>query len=230
MMKTTKPTPYHYRLALLTALVSCYIATVQVQELHARDTPHQEFRLTAEELKPFEGYYQFQQNSNAYIQVKQKDNGLLAIQLWDEKEFFIVPKSALEFYSKKAEFPAKFSKDNSGKVTQVVVFNKDTWKRVDNYSPPKDITLSADKLKSYEGKYRFQFEPGTDAFIQITAYADHLILTEQWSGDKVRFSPQSEVDFYSKERAFPLKFTRDKSGVVTHVLAFNRDLWTKVQQ
>lgn len=229
-MKTTKPTPRLYRLALFTALAFSYLATAHLQELQAMDTPDQEFRLTPEELKTFEGYYQFDQNSNAYIQLKQKDNGLLAIQLWDEKEFFIVPKSALEFYSKKQEFPAKFSKDGSGNVTQVVVFNKDTWKKVDNYSPPKKITLSADKLKSYEGKYRFQFEPGTDAFIQITAYADHLILTEQWSGDKVRFSPQSEVDFYSKERAFPLKFTRDKTGAVTHVLAFNRDLWTKVQQ
>ena len=229
-MKTTRPTPHPYRLALFTALVLCYLATAQLQELHAMDTQDQEFRLTPEELKTFEGFYQFEQNSNAYIQVKQKDNGLIATQLWDEKEFFIVPKSALEFYSKKLEFPAKFSKDGSGKVTQVVVFGKDTWKKVDNYSPPKKITLSAEKLKTYEGKYRFQFEPGTDAFIQITAYADHLILTEQWSGDKVRFSPQSEVDFYSKERAFPLKFTRDKSGVVTHVLAFNRDLWTKVQQ
>ena len=38
------------------------------------------------------------------------------------------------------------------------------------------------------------------------------------------------VDVSELERAFPLKFTRDKSGVVTHVLAFNRDLWTKVQQ
>ena len=230
MMKTTKPTPHLYRPALFIALVFCYLTTAQLHGLQAMNTPDQEFRLTPEELKTFEGYYQSQQNSNAYLQLKQKDNGLIAIQLWDEKEFFIVPKSALEFYSKKEEFPARFSKDGSGKVTQVVVFNRDTWKKVDNYNPPKTITLSAAKLKTYEGKYRFQFEPGTDSFIQITAYADHLILTEQWSGDKVRFSPLSELDFYSKERAFPLKFTRDKSGAVTHVLAFNRDLWTKVGQ
>ena len=191
--------------------------------------PCQEFRLTPEELEAFEGYYQFQQNRDAYLHVARKDNGLIAKQLWDGKELFVVPKSSLEFYSQTEEFPAKFTKDASGKITQVLVFNRDTWKKVDNYTPKKFITLSAEKLKRFEGKYTFQFESGTDSYIEITAMPDHLVLTEQWSGDKVKFLPLSELEFYSQERAFPLKFAKDTKGVVTTVLAFDRDLWTKVK-
>ena len=191
----------------------------------------QEFRLTPEELKAFEGYYQFENNSKAYLQISAKGNGLITKQLWDEKEFFIIPTSPLEFYCQNEEFPAKFTKGSDGKVMSVLVFNRDDWKKVpdSSYTPPKFITLTPEKLKTFEGKFTFQFEPGNDAYIQITAYEDYLVLTESWSGNKIRFSPVSELEFYSKERAFPLRFTRDKNGTVTSVLAFNRDLWTKVR-
>jgi len=231
-MTTRRPslTPLCAYAALMLFSISTPALVYSLTPDKVTGVPAQEFRLTASELKAFEGYYQFQQNADAYLQLTSKENGLVAKQLWDGKEFFVVPKSSLEFYSQTEEFPAKFSKDANGKITQVLVFNRDTWKKVDNYAPKKFITLSAEKLKSFEGKYTFQFESGTDSYIHITAMPDHLILTEQWSGNKVKFQPLSELDFYSQERAFPLKFTKDSKGMVTTVLAFNRDLWTKVKQ
>ena len=83
------------------------------------------------------------------------------------------------------------------------------------------------QLKAFEGKYTFQFQPGQTAYLQITAKEDHLMVKELWTGNEMKFLPTSELDFFHKERAFPLKFTKDNKGVVTHVLAFNKDLWTK---
>jgi hypothetical protein len=89
------------------------------------------------------------------------------------------------------------------------------------------VKLSPQKLKAFEGKYVFQFQPGQNAYLQITAKEDHLMVKEMWTGNEMKFLPTSELDFYHKERTFPLKFTKDNKGVVTHVLAFNKDLWTK---
>jgi hypothetical protein len=51
-----------------------------------------------------------------------------------------------------------------------------------------------------------------------------------WSGNEFRFDAYSEHEFYSRERGFPLQFMKDNNGTVTKVLAFNRDLWTKVKE
>ena len=231
MTRRLLPKQLSSSVAMMTFLATMSVAPVSGAPFqNDLSEPAQEFRLTAEELKAFEGYYQFEQNANAYLQVTRKDNGLIAKQLWDGREFFMVPKSALEFQSQNEEFPAKFSKDAKGRITQVLVFHRDTWKKVDTYIPKKYITLSAEKLKRFEGRYTFQFESGTDSFIQITAMPDHLLLTEQWSGNKVKFLPISELEFYSEERAFPLKFGKDNNGNITTALAFDRDLWTKLKQ
>jgi hypothetical protein len=89
------------------------------------------------------------------------------------------------------------------------------------------VKLSPQKLKAFEGKYVFQFQPGQNAYLQITAKEDHLMVKEMWTGNEMKFLPTSELDFYHKERTFPLKFTKNDKGAVTHVLAFNKDLWTK---
>lgn len=51
----------------------------------------QEFTLTPKELKAFEGFYQFQKDPEAYLEFTVKDKGLIAKQVWEGKEFFIVP-------------------------------------------------------------------------------------------------------------------------------------------
>jgi hypothetical protein len=53
------------------------------------------------------------------------------------------------------------------------------------------------------------------------------MLTQLWDGREIMFSPESEVDFFCREFPFPLKFTKDKDGTVTEVLAFNKDVWIK---
>jgi hypothetical protein len=231
---------YRCMLTLPWMLALCLPASVIAQSLEAgapvmiSNKPDgnikQEFRLTAEELKAFEGYYQFQQNPEAHLRIRVHGDGLLAKQLWDYKEFFLLPKSALSFYSAQEKFPVEFTVDNKGKVNQALVFNRDAWKKVDEYTPRKAMKLEQGKLREFEGRYTFQFEPGKGEYIDITAREDHLVLKENWSGNEIRFQPSGDLEFYNKDRAFPLKFTRDQAGKITQVLAFNRDRWTRVTE
>ena len=94
----------------------------------------------------------------------------------------------------------------------------------------KEIQLTPRQLKAFEGKYRFQFEKGKDAFLQITAGKDHLVLKQLWDGKEISFVPESELEFFCKDKPFPLKFIKDKNGNVIQMLAFDKDLWEKVKE
>jgi len=91
------------------------------------------------QLKALEGYYELVGNKELHLQFTAKDNQLILKQLWDQGEVTFDPESDLEFFSRQVPFPfpLKFSKDASGKVSEVLAFERDTWKRVDNFVPPK---------------------------------------------------------------------------------------------
>lgn len=191
-----------------------------------------EIQLTQQQLKAFEGVYQFQNNKEAFIQISAHGNNLILKQLWDGVEMSFTPTSALEFYCKEKSFPLKFYKNKDGAITQVLALDKDLWDKVKDYKPvvKKEIQLTPEQLKAVEGKYQFQFKKGKDDFIQITAKENGVVLKQFWDGKEISFVPSSEVDFFCKEQPFPLKFYKDKNGTVTQVLAFNRDLWNRVQE
>ena len=91
---------------------------------------------------------------------------------------------------------------------------------------PSDTTISPRDLKAYEGYYIFQFEKGTDSYIHIAATEKGLVLKQMWDGKEIAFTAQTALDFIGDDGHFPLKFTKEH-GKITHVLAFNRDLWTR---
>jgi hypothetical protein len=187
-----------------------------------------------QDLKAYEGYYkfQFEKGTDSYIHIAATEKGLVLQQIWDGKEISFAPQSALEFVNEDGNFPLKFTKESNGSITQVLAFNKDLWTKTNDYKPPvtKEVRLDPGQLKALEGKYTFQFEKGEDAFIQISATDKGLILKQMWDGKEIPFVALSDIDFYCKEAQFPLKFTRDKNGTATQVLAFNRDLWNKVKE
>jgi hypothetical protein len=88
----------------------------------------------------------------------------------------------------------------------------------------KVAQLSQEQLKAFEGYYKAK---GNNNYLRFTAKEDQLLLTQLWDGRQILFSPESEVDFFCKDFPFPLKFTKDKDGAVTQVLAFNRDVWER---
>ncbi|MFI5194076.1 MAG: M56 family metallopeptidase [Chitinophagales bacterium] len=96
-----------------------------------------------------------------------------------------------------------------------------------NFSKLQDTTPSMSQLKTYEGYYTFQFEPGKDAYIHIGATENGIVLKQMWDGKEIHFTAKTPLDFLDDGGNFPLKFTKDKNGSVTKVLAFNKDLWNK---
>src|SRR6266498_1878448 len=78
-------------------------------------------------LKSFEGYYQFQNDKNTFLQIIVQGNNLILKQLWDGKEIVFLQRSELEFFNEEESFPLKFSKDQHGAITQVLAFGRDLW-------------------------------------------------------------------------------------------------------
>ncbi|HTK20530.1 MAG TPA: hypothetical protein VL442_13480 [Mucilaginibacter sp.] len=183
-------------------------------------------------LTAFEGIYQNKINTFFYFKITVNGTGLLAKQVDGDRQIILTRKSDLGFEMKDddgdEEIPVTFSKKDAGEITGVEVGGRDQWVKVKEYVPVKEITLTADQLKAFEGKYKF--EERDDAFLQITATATGLKLKQLWDNREFDFAPISDVDFLNKQAAFPLKFTKDGTGKVTKVLAFNKDLWDKVKE
>lgn len=123
--------------------------------------------------------------------------------------------------------PVTFCKNAAGEIAGIVVGERDEWTRVKEYVAAKEISLTAAELKRFEGKYKFT---KNDEFLQIIATATGLKLKQLWDNREIDFVAISDVDFLNRQLPFPLKFTKDGSGHVTQVLAFNRDLWERVKE
>jgi hypothetical protein len=182
-------------------------------------------------LSAFAGKYIFTGNRTLFLQITAANDHLVLKQLWDDQEINFKQKAALDFYNDEHAFPLKFTKSNTGAITQVLAFDKDVWNKVDdNYKfvPQKTIQLTPDQLKAFEGKFELKGGDG-DEFLQITATNGHLVLKQLWDQKEITFSPVSDVDFFNDDQTFPLKFTKGDNGLATQVLAFNKDVWIKVK-
>lgn len=83
------------------------------------------------------------------------------------------------------------------------------------------------KLTAFEGYY--QSKDNKDAFLEIRVKGDSLMLKQLWDGGQFPFHQTAALEFYCDEQSFPLKFT-DSAGNITQVLAFDRDVWNKVNE
>jgi hypothetical protein len=183
-------------------------------------------------LTAFEGIYQSKENEFSYFKVTAGADNLVAKSIDGNRVFILTRKSEFTFETKDEDgdeiIPVVFSKGDSGEITQVLIAGKQLFVKVKDFVPVKEVTLTADQLKAFEGKY--QFEEKKDAFLQITATANGLTLKQLWDNKEINFIAISDLNFLNKEMGFPLKFTKDQAGNVTNVLAFNRDTWDKVKE
>jgi hypothetical protein len=193
-------------------------------------TPPTYIHLQHEQLKIFEGYYQMQGDDGKmdYIQIESAPDGLILRQGWDGKEIQFQPTSAMKFLGQNGTFPLEFTKDDKGNVTQVVAFHHDVWKKMQDPSGAvikKQVMVEPGQLKRLEGEYQFQ----NGNKIRISAGREGIVLKQLWNNKEFLLVPSSSTEFFSKERSLPLVFTLDKSGVVTELLASDRDRWVKVK-
>lgn len=182
-----------------------------------------------EHLKPFVGKYQFTNNHMVFLQVMLKDGHMVLKQLWDKQEIPFRQTSELEFYNDEHQFPLKFTKSNTGEITQVLAFNRDLWNRVaDDYTPPmkKIIKLTADQLKPFEGRYQLKGGDGdADDIANITTGDNHLVIKHEQ--DVTNLLPVSELEFVTEDQSFDVIFTKAADGSVMQAVVNNKDVWLK---
>ncbi len=131
-----------------------------------------------------------------------------------------------EYQAMNADALAVFSLDEKGKAQSIKM--KGISPNIDFSFDFQDLDLQRkDDFKAYEGYYKFQFEPGKDAYIRIITQNNHLVLIETWNGAEITFDQQSELEFFNEIRNYPLKFTKNKEGAIIDVLVHNKDLWKK---
>jgi hypothetical protein len=183
-------------------------------------------------LKAFEGIYQSKDNEFSYFKITAGTDNLVAKSVTGNQQFILTRKSEFTFETKDDDgdetISITFSKNGAGEISQLLLAGKQLWVKVKEYVPAKEVALTQDQLKAFEGKY--QFEEKNDAFLQITATASGLMLKQLWDGKEINFIAISDLNFLNKEMGFPLKFTKDQAGNVIKVLAFNRDTWDKVKE
>ena len=217
-------------LMLAVPVFCCFMMRPLTVKAHAV-TPQQitDTTISPGDLKVFEGYYKMDE---MYLHISASPTGLVLEQMWDNQKISFSPRTGLDFTNDDGNFPLKFTKAPDGSITQVLAFNRDLWTKTKDYQPIviKEVQLKASELKALEGKYTMQTDNGDQAFIQIRATDKGVILRQGWDNQEVPFVATSDVDFYCKERSFPLKFTKDKDGNATQVLAFKRDLWKKAKE
>jgi hypothetical protein len=92
--------------------------------------PVKELKLTAAQLKAYEGKYEFDQRKGTFLTITATADGLVLKQLWDDKEIPFIAVADNEFLNKEAMFPLKFTMDANGNAIKVLAFNRDSWDKV----------------------------------------------------------------------------------------------------
>ena len=90
-----------------------------------------------DDFKAYEGYYkfQFEPGKDTYIKIITKNNHLVLIETWNGAEISFEQQSELEFFNESRNYPLKFTKTKEGEIIQVLVHNKDVWKKANDYKP-----------------------------------------------------------------------------------------------
>jgi hypothetical protein len=87
-------------------------------------------KLTAAQLKAYEGKYEFDQRKGTFLTITATADGLVLKELWDNKEIPFIAIADNEFLNKEAMFPLKFTMDANGNAIKVLAFNRDSWDKV----------------------------------------------------------------------------------------------------
>src|SRR5690242_9974801 len=174
------------------------------------------------DLSEFNGYYQLQDGRDMYIQILTRGDKLVLRQMWDNIDIPFERKSDLEFYNTQRQFPLVFTRAG-GKITQVIAFSKDVWKKVNSYNvvKRKEVRLNADELRAFEGIYQLGWS--ANERLKIIVKGNHLIVTEMWSGKKMEIAPESPLQFFGKEIR-SVEFSKDEKGNVKEALIFGKDV------
>lgn len=185
-----------------------------------------EAKLTQQQLDGMVGYYHMREYKDLVMQVTHNGNDIRVKELWTNKEESFMPISDVEIFSKGAMMTIKFVKGSNGEITNLTAVKGKIWDKGEKPEEKVAVNVSAANLKAFEGKYSMPYQ-GDVVYLEITSTEKGLMLKQLWDGKQINFYPISEMEFYNKENAFPLKFIK-KDGRVAQVEAFRKDLWSRV--
>jgi adenylate kinase family enzyme len=169
-----------------------------------------EIELNPDQLKPYTGVYQLDQDPYRLLQLNVKNSRLVLKQIWDGREIPFVPETPLDFFCKDAPlFTLHFTEDNAGNVTQFLAFKRDTWVKA------KKPDLSTAALSTATGKYQSKDDP--DNQITITARDNTLVVRQGWDGKEIVLSALTDSYFYNEAQAYNLILYKEANGAVKNV-------------
>lgn len=177
--------------------------------------------LSEEVISSFEGYYEFSEREKINIGITIKNGQLTLVQPWDGREVAFQPMSEFEFISSSEIFVLKFSKDESGRVINLLINNTELLHKNNNYKVVrrKKIELLPNALKKFEGKY--YFEQNDTMVIQITAMDGYLFFKQLWNEIELDFVAVSELEFFDRNNPLlNVRFIQDKEGSIIQIGAF----------
>jgi hypothetical protein len=189
---------------------------VWVRAPNYKPVSQQEMAHTPDQLQKFAGLYHLKEDSAQYVQLTVDNNSLTIHQHWDgaTRENF-VPSAEGKFFERDfPRFTLEFSQDQQGRLSQFVALGRDHWIRV--VKP----TLSAARLKTYEGKFRS--EDDSDNMVQLIAADSALTVRELWNKKEIRVKALSNTYFNDEKLSFPLQLIMDNGQVKKIVLLGNQ--------
>jgi CubicO group peptidase (beta-lactamase class C family) len=173
-----------------------------------------EITVPAEILPQYVGTYELRPGFN--IMITLEGNQLMS-QASGQGKAPIFPESETKFFYKVVDAVIEFFKDESGKVTHLILYQNGTdnkaVKTSDTVLERKEIALSNDILSQYVGTYELQ--PGFD--LVITLEGDQLISQATGQG-KVPIFAETETKFFPKVIDATIEFFKDDKGAVSHLI------------
>jgi dienelactone hydrolase len=122
-----------------------------------------------------------------------------------------------------------FNQDEKGIVASVTlqcqghnVTLKRTSTELDFPSEPQMVTVSANVLKTYVGKYRLPLKFQPSSYFNISLKGDQLIVTPEGNTPFMLY-PTSNTKFFSRVVVADVEFVKDDAGAISHIHAKMND-------
>lgn len=74
----------------------------------------------------------------------------------------------------------------------------------------------------------YQFLDAKHVLIHIMNQDGKLVLEQLWNNETIPLEQEKDLSFYNASKQFPLRFIKSTDGRITRALAFEKDVWNKI--
>jgi hypothetical protein len=178
--------------------------------------------LSPEQLKPYEGLYQLQNDESQFVRFSVKDGHLTLRQEWDGGERSFVAESLTDFFIKDLPiFTLHFSIDKDGNPTQVLALKRDLWVKT------KKPTITAEQMKAYEGEYRSKDDP--DNLVKLFVANGHLVVQQLWDRKEIILDTKTDDYFSNDAKSYSVAILKNKENTDKQIMVLGTNVFTKIK-